>query len=125
MLTLPEPPIDAPYDPQFDTEKSLCLRINGAVSICIGVCPEEEGCIAFVGFLKTGGRPDRDDTREHAVRVAGKFMANQFPNEPWYVWDWLADLVYDDCPDPSVAKNLARKLIAMRAAFQQEVGRKA
>jgi hypothetical protein len=116
-----ESPIDSPYDPQFEKEQSLCLRVNSDVLVCIGVCPPEDGVMVFAGYLRMGRIEEQEKIREIIIREAKDRFNMEKDNLPWYAWEWIEEINYDNCNEGIIVQRLAEKLVCMRDSVNARI----
>lgn len=112
------------YDPRFDDEVNLGIRITDALIACIGVnwkeCPTKNSFV-FSGYMKNSN-DEECKLLETVVKNTFKEQPARYDSPKWYAYCWNENINYNNAPDADTVGRLASKLIAMSKEMHTALG---
>ncbi len=91
----------------------LCVRVDDAVSACLGAGSEGADHCCWLGYMKNGSQVDQEKIKGLILSEAQQCLTGRIGgNEPYYAWSYMKQVTYDNCVAESSA--IAEKLMEMR-----------
>ena len=108
------------YDPRFEGEASICVRVNEYILVSVGAYSGESPTdIFWAGYLRSGSAEKQEEFEAIVGEEAKKRLREKYigTNKPWYAWEYERQVTYLNCGEEETATRLATKLLEMRTGM--------
>lgn len=115
--------LNSTYDERFEWERNLGIPVGANVIVCLGGYGDgglRE--IFWTGYMRSGSNEEQEKHKNIIIKEAQRWSMNiAHNNPPWYVWDWIKEIDYDNCVAELTVDRLANKLLNMRNSLEDQL----